>query len=180
MKIDTKDIFKWFAEQHGRDVVPESLFREIIREFNQLNFKEITEKGGKIDMGFRNGFVQIIRCKRKGLSPDWGTSNKEKERLIAEGKTPIEYYRDDKGEVIGDNGGEKWVSYHISDYYFMALWSQYGKNYSFKMKQLKFHTSRITSEGIAKWCKENNDKAILIHGLTSKRYDNNKLRIHNR
>ena len=49
---------------------------------------------------------------------NFNATMKRKKELIAEGKTPYEPIRDEDGNIIGDNGGEKYFQFFTEDSYF--------------------------------------------------------------
>ena len=71
-------------------------------------------------MGFGLSSIRIRKKKRVRANIDWGTSNKNKERILAEGKVP--FNKDSAPDGI------KWLAYHTSDYEYWWYWNKAVSN----------------------------------------------------
>lgn len=112
------------------------LFEALLGAYNVEAAHLILSEGYKtFSFGFKTGNIYIKKKKRyfgegfEGLPinskvPDWGESNKIKAEIIARGGTPYKAIKNSRDEIIGDNGGEKWIVYHISDYVCWWWWNK--------------------------------------------------------
>jgi hypothetical protein len=100
-------------------------FREIVYLFNRLAMTEVIETGKSLDLGYHLGSLSVNKVKRRVrksingnyyTSINWGESNKLKKQILEEGKVPLQYLKDDRGVIIGDNGGVPWQIYHTDEY----------------------------------------------------------------
>ena len=117
-------------------------FAHIIRTFNRglgdqilLGYTVSLGHGGLLGVRKKQN---ANKFKEKVTRIDWGNSNKAKADIIAKGGLPYEAYRDKNFNIIGDNGGEKWLVYHSKEADVWLYWDKSScvvKNkafYSFK------------------------------------------------
>lgn len=120
-----KDIYRFYKINGGK--LSYSSFKSIIAEHNKLVSNLIMDTGYHFHIPHFLGIIRIFRTKRHIKineagnivgAVNWGESNKLKAKLIEEGKTPYETIKDNNGKVISDNGGEKWLVYHVDEFYY--------------------------------------------------------------
>lgn len=112
------------------------IFKFIIAQQNKLNSIEIL-KGETLNLGFRLGAIRIQKKKRykgdenvENFMPhnykvvNWGESNKFKAELIKRGILPYKAIKDEQGNIIGDNGGHKWLMYFTDDFSYWWYWNK--------------------------------------------------------
>lgn len=171
MKYNTEYYYNLYKERGGILSYPK--FKEIIFLYN----KKVTDKviaTGKI-LKFRSnlGFLSIKKYKKKFTlnedgnlvgAIDWKLSNQLKAEIIARGEIPFETYKDDKGKIIGDNGGVKWLCYHMNEYTFGWVFtsSMYLKNSGNMVFKITWSNSKKLSQSI------NNNSEILYKDYESK------------
>jgi len=106
-------------------------FNFILKEFNKLIINEVIENNYKYTLG-KIGQLKIRKRKRKGKVVNWGPSNKNKAKIIKEGKLPYkEVSKDIEGNSIG-NGGEAWLVYHENNIHPYFYWDREYINPEFK------------------------------------------------
>lgn len=116
-----------------------NIFKFIIGQFNKKNSTEIL-KGETLSIGFKLGEIRIQKKRRykgdenvESMQPhnykvvNWGESNKLKQELIDKGFTPYKAIKDEEGNIIGDNGGHKWLIYFTDDYSYWWYWHKNSK-----------------------------------------------------
>lgn len=86
----------------------------ILKRFNDLLIDKLIE-GYKFHPGFNIGAIYIKQKKQSDNAINWKASNEKKAELIANGKLPLKKYKDDEGNIIGDNGGEEWIVFRKLD-----------------------------------------------------------------
>lgn len=103
----------------------------VLNEFNKEVINYIIN-GGIFNVGFNISYLYMkernivtVRDGSPVLRIDWGTSYKFKNKLIAEGKLPLENYKNEDNVIIGNNGGIAWLHYHkIKNFWF--YWDKYN------------------------------------------------------
>lgn len=105
-------------------------FKTILKHMNKAVSKDIVE-GSSLKMGHKLGYIYIKEPDRKfklsdngkfNTKKNWGASQKKKQGLIDQGKVPLQYYKDEEGKIIGDNGGEEWIVYYTDATFFRFSW----------------------------------------------------------
>lgn len=152
--VTTIDVYNKYVEKGGK--LAYFAFRDLIFAYQKAMIDECISTGN--DWWFRGGLgvLQIARVKRKfkvkedgtlNAAIDWGATNKLKKDIIAKGGTPLEVYKNEKGEKIGDNGGTPYLCYHTSsDYY---IW-RFSNNLFLKNgHKYKFDASRGNSKKLS-------------------------------
>lgn len=124
--INNKQMYLSFLKEEKltKEDVPYSKYAEIIKMHNIEVMNQILLKNKQYDMGYLLGHIQavevnrVIKVSKSGnsyTSIDWNESNKRKQELINKGQLPLEKIRNEKGEIIGDNGGVEWLIYNLSE-----------------------------------------------------------------
>lgn len=118
----TKDFYSRYRKDTDK-LISYNTYKRVVYLWNQLIVKKIME-GFKFEAPHSMGIFEILRCDRNHSVkiPDWGASNKLKEEIIARGDIPLEYYKNEKGEITGDNGGANWIVYFTDDTYLKFNW----------------------------------------------------------
>jgi len=90
------------------------LFKDILLRFNSEILEHLLQ-GGVLQMKNKLSTLSIWRRKRDPsiTMVDWGTSNKIKKEILAEGN---ELYNEETGK------GEKWIVYFTDERYFRFRW----------------------------------------------------------
>lgn len=111
-----------------KNKVTEVIFKDIIYTFNQILIKDELLKG-EIFRVPNLGLIAVVRKTRseKKKVINWNASNKYKQQLIEEGKLPREYTRDNKGNIISDNGGVDWLITFSEPYSYWLFWNRFKK-----------------------------------------------------
>lgn len=144
-KITTTDIYKLYKK--GGGILSKTVFNSIVNTYNTKCIDRCMV-GEDWDLHANLGFFKVITVKRKFRineegnilgAIDWKKSNELKAKLIEDGKTPYKATRDEKGNIVGDNGGVKWVVYRTDDHYFLLryipnIFLSNGTTYTFKPK----------------------------------------------
>jgi len=122
-------------------------FRTVLFTMNREAMKLAIIENVPITFG-RAGLIVIKYIDRESSNkskvlPDWKESNKNKANIIAKGGIPFKSIKDDKGKVIGDNGGEKWLATHISKSTFYIDWMC---NYVINNKIYRFTPSKYNDD----------------------------------
>lgn len=114
MNYLSRDIYKHYIECGGE--LPYTEFREIICTFNEDVIDQILD-GRELNMGKGLSRLSIMRIERDFKRPtiDWGSSNKLKEELLAEGE---ELFSKDNSD------GTKWFVYFTDDWYLRFYWEK--------------------------------------------------------
>lgn len=114
MNYGTHEIYNHYVECGG-DLLYED-FKGIICSFNIEVMDQILE-GRELDMGKGLSRLSIMRIERDFSRPtiDWGSSNKLREELLAEGE---DLYSKDNPE------GVKWFVYFTDDWYLRFYWEK--------------------------------------------------------
>ena len=96
---------------------------------------------------------------------------RKKAKLIAEGRLPLEYHKDDHGNIIGDNGGEPWMIYYIDlNVFRFSWWKHRVKNndlngsYMYPIKTIPSYYFRPTKDNrllLNKTLKEKEELQLL-------------------
>lgn len=100
------------------DGVSEVVYNDVLTMFGQEVRAAILEKGYAYSIG--GGNVTIIGKDMRDKTPIicWHKSNRKKEEIIAKGGIPYKAIRDNRGNIISDNGGEEWlVRFEAGDVY---------------------------------------------------------------
>lgn len=164
MSLNLKYFYNKYEEQGGK--LSYKAFRELIMSYNKEMIKECISTGNVWKLGGL-GVLKVGSFKRKIKvlddgsikgAVDWHASNKLKERLLSEGKTLLEVYKNEKGEKVGNNGGHPWLCYHTSTFCFKWAFSPhlYMKNHSKYKFTPSWTNSRLLSKSI-------NDNSILLY-----------------
>jgi hypothetical protein len=95
------------------EITSHDKYRDIVENFFKAACTSLIE-GKKLNLMYNSGYLFIKRVERSFKHPsiDWGGSNKFKQQLIDEGRTPLQ----------GDNGGVPWLVYYTDDEYYRLAW----------------------------------------------------------
>jgi len=96
---------------------------------------DIVLEGDKIQLPF--GILTILKKHNDFIKTgiNFNASMKEKQRIIDNGGIPFEVVKNEKGETIRDNGGEKYFVYLTDDTYF---WLNIGHERKLKVGKHKY------------------------------------------
>ena len=112
-------------------------FREIIKYMNMKVMDQISD-GRSFEMGEALGNIFTKRFEstnldEKKVSKNWGKTRKLKQEIIDRGETPLVNYKNDQGEIIGDNGGVPYFVYFTDLFIIRYKWWRYKRaNENFK------------------------------------------------
>jgi len=175
-KFQGPELYNYFVSKHGR-LIKVYQFNKILSAFNEAFMKECIHEGGRQNIGGTLGFIQIFRRanKAKGeyrMRVDFPSSAKIKKEIIAKGGIPFKNEKDEFGNIIGNNGGEKWLVYYTSEEPSLTMrWLKH----KFAPKYYKFIQFTPTKFPLKIWIpefvKNNEDKAKLIYPLDEKNYN---------
>lgn len=120
-----------------KDKVDKKTFKAIATEFNTEVMRQVIEENKVFNIPHHLGLFKAIEKKRrfkKGKingnyysSIHHHKSKLKKQEILDRGGTPLEVYKDEKGKILGDNGGEPWLVYNMSDTTWTFLWSKFKK-----------------------------------------------------
>lgn len=141
----TPEIYKEYLEKTGDKSISRGDFAKIIYAFNKKIAQAIIEKGYVFNM-FASTLLSIMLKRRnfERMAAKFGESNKKKQEIIDRGGTPLEYYKDEEGNIIGDNGGEAWMIYDVRSFFTQVAFGKgkEGRVYSKKLNLYKWKTIR--------------------------------------
>lgn len=150
-----------------KDPIPYNQYKKVIYLWNKLIVEKIME-GYKFKAPYSLGIFEILRCDRNHgrKIKDWGESNKLKQRILDRGGIPLEVFKDEEGNIIGNNGGENWLVYHVDDNYLKFNW--YKTNASRYIKNLLRYKFQCT-DGNKKSIRKLKDKPLkeLYYGYNT-------------
>lgn len=142
MNLNIKYFYDKYVDEGGK--LSYFAFRDLIIAHSKEMINECIKSGNEWTFRGGLGTLKVGRFKRKISvkdnvvrgSIDWKESNKLKEKILSQGKTPLVVERDDKGEKIGDNGGVPWLCYFTSEYCYRWIYSHHiylknGNKYKF-------------------------------------------------
>ncbi len=114
----TKQVFNFYKELYPDSKIKYWLFKEVIARIAK-KASDAVIMGGVFNLGNNLGYIKIKKIKRnwKKLVPDWGTSIRTKNQLIAEGKRP-------KSKDFPE--GELWMVYFSDPWYLRWGWVKKG------------------------------------------------------
>lgn len=143
----------------------EEIKGNIVRDF----FREVMRKVVSEGMRFEYpglGTIKVFRKNRVKATVDFPATRKAKAEVLARGGTIYEVLeRDEKGNITKDNGGEKYMVFDTSPYYYVF---NIGKRcyLGYDTHTYKYKPS-IAKEGcvklLSKFVKENPIKAQLMY-----------------
>lgn len=134
-----KNVIK--IEELNKLKIDSSLSIKVLSKFNTLIVDHMLT-GYIFNLGYNLSFIRIkgrdvsLRKKKK---IDWGKSNKTKKELLESGQIPYEVTeRDEKGQILKDNGGVFWLSYHNKPIEYLWHWAKgrvpFPNKYFYKFK----------------------------------------------
>lgn len=121
-----KDIWRFYKLNGGK--LDYNTFKLIVSESNKKNSNLIINNGYHYELPHFCGIIKIIRYDRHikvneagniDGAVNWGESLKLKKKIIEDGDIPYETVKDEKGKVVSNNGGVKWLVYHIDNFFYM-------------------------------------------------------------
>lgn len=164
MKLNTKYFYNIYKNKGG--VVSYQVFKKILDSY----FKKVTDAcvDEGLGLNFRSnlGFLcvhQYIRepkLKENGnisAFVNWKESNSLKQSIIDKGGIPLEVYKDNKGNIIGNNGGEAWLVYFTNTNFFKWLYTPnlYLKGHANVTFKISWGNTKKLAKGV------NQDSEIL-------------------
>lgn len=122
------DIYNSMLKELGKTKkdIPKTLAMLIWERGNRFMMEKLFE-GQKLQMLHKRGYIVIKEKKRNFARKviNWPKSNQNKKEIIEKGGVPYKALeRNNKGEVVKDNGGEKWVELFKDDSYLMIVWEK--------------------------------------------------------
>ncbi len=144
--INCKQLYKEFLLENTLtpEQLPYSVYSAVIEMHNKEVMRLIVEENRSYDMGFHLGDIKAVEVPRKiriskngeyYSSVNWKATEQAKETLIKEGKLPYKAIKNEKGEIIGDNGGVRYIVYNISDTSVNFTWNRYRQINPFNQKE---------------------------------------------
>lgn len=159
-KINTKDLYKLYRK-NSDGVLSYNEYKSIIAAFHK-KISELIIQGALWEMPYFLGLQKVVLKKRKFTIKEngmvkgqinWGESNKRKANLIENQELPLAYYKDEEGNIIGDNGGKEWLVYHITPFY--PLWIRVNNPFLKNSYKCKFSPTRHNEKTLAANIDEN-------------------------
>lgn len=135
--LNTQKLYESYVKIYPNTKIDYKLFSKVLKECNKKIVELIVSKAYSFKMGYNLGELRVVQFEptyRKSKNgqlygyPDWKTSNENKQRIIDEGGIPFESYKDKDGNIIGNNGGKKWLVYCTDDISVRFYW--YKKKYN--------------------------------------------------
>lgn len=163
-QINTKALYKFYMKNGG--ILEYSLFKKIIDDFHKTIVERCLE-GETFAAPSSVGVFKIFKRKRifkikedgkLQATVNWGESKKRKKELEEKGVLLYKPIYDDLGNIVGDNGGEKWIVYKTNKwvYFWQRIANIYlsnGMRFHFKPS---FHNERLVNKTL----NEDNDWKI--------------------
>lgn len=117
-------------------------FKLIINEMNNRVCDEVVNdkililspKLGHLRIRIDNRHITLKEGSKLHTGVDHNATRELKKQIISEGKIPFEVIRDEKGKIVGNNGGVEWLVYHTQP--IVACWSWFKKSFDPLGKQL--------------------------------------------
>ncbi len=101
------------------------IFNDALNSFNETLIKDELLKGEVFRIPMLGMIFVIKKPRNKNIDViNWPASNKYKAQLIEEGKLPKENYKDNKGNILGDNGGIDWLIKFTDDFSYWLFWKR--------------------------------------------------------
>src|SRR5690606_21174779 len=99
---------------HPTENIPCWMYKEVLSRFNKKACDAVIF-GAFLNLGANLGYLLIRKIKRRydKPKPDWGESNKLKQKLIDEGKVPKDKDHPD---------GEEWIKFYSDPWYLRWAW----------------------------------------------------------
>lgn len=125
MKFNTEYYYNLYKQKGG--ILSYEKFKEILFSYNKKAINKLISSGKVWMLRSNLGFISIAKYKKKFTlnadgnlvgAVDWNASNKLKAEIEARGEVPFQMHKDEAGKIIGDNGGVKWLCYHMNDFTF--------------------------------------------------------------
>ena len=171
MRYNTEYYYKHYKASGG--ILSYEKYKEVIFSFNKKIIENLIKTGKSYMLRSHLGFLSVVKYEKKFKlnengnlkgAVDWGQSNKLKKQILDRGGLPFENYKDDKGKIIGDNGGEKWLCYHLDPYTFG--WSYTPDIYLTNGVKTKFTLSWTNKKLLSKSIDENSE--LIFKNYASK------------
>ncbi len=106
-------------------IITAKVYKAIIKKFNSKILDWLLRGGYLLRV---KGLSFIAVRTKENLSTkrriDWGTSNKRKKAIIERGEIPFQSIKNEAGEIIGNNGGEHWLTYMDKRYDTWYYWNK--------------------------------------------------------
>lgn len=162
--VSTKELFEVYKNEGGK--LPYMKYKKIIELFHKKVTDKVVTIGYEFQLPYHSGLLKVVQLVRKykvlengniKASPDWGTSNKLKAELIANGELPLEMYKNENKKIIGNNGGKPWIVYYTTTTYFSWVFV----NHIFQKNWFEF-TFQITDGNAEKLSAGINDNSYLL------------------
>lgn len=174
IKYASKDIYKFFTEKNGK-LVDKTTFSSILKAYNKAFMELVITEGVKLSIGGTTGHIQVVKKERRlrggklAMQADFPSSLKIKREIIARGGIPLENYKDDEGNIIGNNGGEPWLVYYTDPYKLKIKWIRHRLAHK-SLRLFKFTAGKLPKrEMLPEFKNKFPEKAKLIY-----QYDYNK------
>lgn len=99
------------------------IFADVLKIFNAEIGEQLKLNGYHFTIGGGLGSLQVVSIfGNEGIN--WAESFKLKQQIIDEGKIPYQAFRDENGQIVGDNGGIKWFVGYGNDYSYLWRWKR--------------------------------------------------------
>lgn len=174
-EMNLSDLYKVYKKDGGE--LPYNKYKEVMNVFVKNIMTKIMITGYRFSMPYHCGLMQVIQLERKVKikdngnikgSVDWGESNKLKQKIIDDGGLPLKMFKDDKGNIVGDNGGQAWICYFTTPTYFKWAWTAH-----INMKNCLRYTFDVTRDNSNTLHENINDNSYILFKLR-KNNGNNK------
>ena len=128
---DLYDYYKTVVDKKNRLKPIE--FRKILQDYFMEVSKELALNKA-YPLGKNAGRIAMMHNRRSfttgHLLVDYKKTNLKKKELISLGKTPYVEYKNEDGNKIGDNGGEKYLVYFIEDGFVSFEWKSIYESFT--------------------------------------------------
>lgn len=166
-ELNLNDLYKVYLKRGGLASYKE--YKLVVETFMKEATNQIIKTGWIFSMPHYCGQLSVVQLERKFTVTDKGTikgkidfgaSNKLKQEIIDRGELPLVNYKDNEGNIIGNNGGINWLCYQIDPTYFSWVWSTH-----INLKHGLDYKLYITKDNSLKLSKSITENSYLIFKL---------------
>ena len=111
-------------------------YKDIVETFIDKATTAIVERKARLLMPRIGGLgIAYEKNQFKKKCINYSESLKNRQAILKRGDTPLKYEKDNKGNIISDNGGEPWIVYYMNDK--ICAWRVKGRR-TFHMEDKSF------------------------------------------
>ena len=152
--------------QYKIELVSYKLYSRIILEFNAQVIDKIINNNYLFNIVPSFGALSVIQNYNEHKRPNWGASNKNKAKIIANGGIPYNKIED---EATENYKGEKWLEYHpFLDFYLHWHTKWISKKYNPVLRDYSYKPARGKNSIVSKLqvVKQDREQARILYNRT--------------